>query len=159
MTTASQAIQKVRYTHDAMIDLILLKPGISQGELAREFGYTETWVSIIMNSDAFKVALAARRKEVADPILVATLEERLRGLVDISTRVVSDHLTMRPDPKIALKALEVGAKALGFGAREDKPTGPAYVVVVPPREPTTQAWMNRYNPLPPIDVTPEPVGG
>jgi hypothetical protein len=42
-----QEIQKVRYTHDAMIDLIIADPSIHQNHLAKIFGYTASFVSII----------------------------------------------------------------------------------------------------------------
>ncbi len=32
---------KLRYTHEAVIDMILAEPGVSQGKLAATFGYTQ----------------------------------------------------------------------------------------------------------------------
>lgn len=120
--------QKVRYSHDAMIDMIIAHPGISQNQLAIQFGYTAAWVSTIMSSDAFKARLLNRREEIVDPALTMTLEEKFRGLTDRSLEVLAHKLSQPmqniPD-NLALRAAELGAKALGLG-------GNAPPVVAPP---------------------------
>ena len=60
---------KIRYSHDGMIDMIVAEPWISQNELALRFGYTASWVSTIMTSDAFKAKLELRKDEIVDPVL------------------------------------------------------------------------------------------
>lgn len=110
-------VEKLNYTHDAMIDVIVAKPNILQKELAAMFGYREAWVSRIIGSDAFQAALAKRREEVADPFLVATLEERFNGLAMQSIDVIMDKLELTKNADLATKALDISAKALGFGAR------------------------------------------
>lgn len=109
-------IVKLRYSHEAMIDLIIASPAISQNELAMRFGYTPAWISNIFASDAFRAKLAERRKEVIDPTLVATIEERFRGLAYQSLEVLKRKLD-EPAVKaeVALRAAELGAKALGLG--------------------------------------------
>ena len=110
--------QKVRYSHDAMIDMIIAHPGISQNQLAVQFGYTAAWVSTIMTSDAFKARLLNRREEIVDPALVMTLEEKFRGITEQSLAVLAQKLAAPvqniPD-NLALRAAELGAKALGIG--------------------------------------------
>ena len=39
--SAAGAIQRVSYTHDALIDMIIANPEVSQGELSKAFGYTQ----------------------------------------------------------------------------------------------------------------------
>jgi len=111
-------IGKIRYTHDAMIDLIIASPGISQNMLASRFGYTASWVSTIMASDAFRERLAERRAEIVDPALVMEVEERFRAVLTRSLEVLQDKLASPsanvPD-QLALRAAELGAKALAVG--------------------------------------------
>lgn len=118
------AIQKVRYTHDAMIDMIIMEPAISQNELARRFGYTAGWVSLVMSSDAFKERLEARKGELIDPTIRASLDERFRAVISRSLEILSEKLSapasVVPD-NLALQAAALGAKALGLGAREAPP--------------------------------------
>jgi hypothetical protein len=109
---------KIRYTHDAMIDMIIANPGISQNALASQFGYTPAWVSTVMCSDAFRARLQNRREELVDPALLLTIDEKFKGLVNRSLEVLAEKLsqptTMVPD-NLALRAAELGAKALGIG--------------------------------------------
>ena len=113
------AIAKVRYSHDAMIDMIIANPWISQGELAIKFGYTPGWVSQVLASDAFQHRLAERKAEIVDPAIKASFEERLRGLAFRSAQILQEKLDKPasgiPD-NLAIKTLELAAKALGYGA-------------------------------------------
>ena len=49
--------------------------------MAKAFGFTPAWVSIVVNSDAFQTRLAARKDELVDPTLRLTLNERFNALV------------------------------------------------------------------------------
>ncbi len=122
-----KAIQKVRYSHDGMIDLIVQDPSISQNKLAEVFGYTPAWVSLVMSSDAFKERLAARKEELIDPAIRASLDERFRAVVTRSLEVLQEKLaapaSVVPDA-LALRAAELGAKALGLGGNAP-PQAPA----------------------------------
>lgn len=112
------AIQTVRYTHDGMIDMMLAEPELSQRALAARFGYTESWISTIINSDAFQARLAARRAEIVDPTLQLTLEDKWRGLTARSVEVLMKKLDRPVDAipdNLVLKAAELGAKVLPPG--------------------------------------------
>lgn len=125
-SSAAGAIQRVNYSHDAMIDVIIALPGCTQNTIAEHFGYSVGWVSRIMCSDAFQARLQARREEIINPGLVTTFEERLKGLAQQSLDILVDKLD-EVDPEtgkraensgVALKCLELSAKALGYGARQ-----------------------------------------
>ena len=108
-------IQTVRYTHDALIDMIVARPDISQGALADMFGYTQSWVSTIMASDAFKERLAARREELIDPILLTTAKDRLEALTIRSLEVLQEKLAAPValvSDDLALRAAALGAKGV-----------------------------------------------
>lgn len=109
---------RVRYTHEAMVDLILENPWISQNALAAYFGYSPGWISTIITSDAFQAQLAARREELVDPELRLSLQERFQALTAQSLRVLQEKLSRPSDQvpdNLALRAAELGAKALGIG--------------------------------------------
>lgn len=117
-TLPSQPIAKLRYSHDAMIDMIVADPHVSQNQLAAAFGYSPSWVSTVMATDMFKAALAKRRDEIVDPVVKATLEERFRAMVTRSLEVLQEKLsqpTVAVPDNLALRAAELGAKALGLG--------------------------------------------
>ena len=119
-----RGIAKVRYSHDGMIDMIVQNPWISQNDLAHQFGYTAAWVSTIMQSDAFQARMAARREEIVDPMLKVTLEERFKAMVTRSLEVLQQKLSAPaacvPDD-LVLKAVGLGAKALGLGGNAPPP--------------------------------------
>lgn len=140
--SGKNSIQRVHYTHDAMIDLLLMRPGISQGEIAKYFGYTEAWVSRVMGSDAFQARLAERKTELVDPVIIASIDEKLKGLVHQSLDILADKLSATKNPDMALKSLELGTKALGFGARPQNIGQQTnnYVVALPPKATNEQDW-------------------
>lgn len=145
--SAANAIARVRYSHDAMIDMIVANPSVSQGELAAAFGYTQAWVSRVMNSDAFQARLAERKGDIVDPVLVASVEEKLRTLASKSLDVVLDKLETTKSADMGLKALEISTKALGYGARQSNLTVQQnFVVALPDKAPSEAAWAGRYGP-------------
>lgn len=122
------AIQKIAYNHQAMIDMILANPAISQNALADHFGLTPSWVSQVMVSDAFQAELAKRREEIIDPTLRATVEQNFKALVSRSLDILQQKLNKPaaeiPD-QLALRALEIGSRAAGYGVRDSQPVVPS----------------------------------
>lgn len=145
--SAAGAIQRVKYTHDALIDVILANPAVSQGELAKHFGYTQGWLSRVMNSDAFQARLALRKTEVVDPVLTLSIDEKLRALASQSLDVVMDKLAVSQNPDTALKALEITSKALGYGARQQNlNVQQNFVVALPPKAASASEWAATHGP-------------
>lgn len=139
-----QAIAKIRYSHDSMIDQIIANPWVSQGELAKIYGYTEGWVSQVISSDAFQGRLAERKNQIIDPTLRMTVEEGFKAMAKSSLRILLDRLN-QPDNKVsdetALKAAEIAAKALGMGAKGVGVTvNNSFVVAVPQKAASSEDW-------------------
>jgi hypothetical protein len=111
-------LTKIRYTHDAMIDLLVANPGISQNALAAHFGYTPPWISTIMATDLFQERLHQRREELVNPAVAASINERFKAVVFRSLEVLTEKLSAPvsqiPD-NLALRAVELGAKGLAVG--------------------------------------------
>ena len=121
---ANRGVAKVRYTHDAMIDMIIADPCVTQNELAARFGYTAGWVSQIIASDAFQARLAERNGELVDPTIRATVEERFKGIVMRSLEILREKLdrpTHQIPDNLALRSIELSSRALGYGARDSQP--------------------------------------
>jgi hypothetical protein len=139
-------IQKTNYTHDAMIDVIIANPAINQSDLAKHFGYTPGWISRIIRSDSFREALAARKDEIVDPAVLQSVEKRFEALVIQSLEVLQDKLAANPTPDLALKAADLGARALGYGA---KPAGGGvqinqqFLVHTPTKAPDAATWLEQ----------------
>jgi hypothetical protein len=135
--------RKLNYTHEDCIDAILANPAVTQNELAARYGYTPSWISLIINSDAFQAALAKRRDEVISPELRATVEERFRALITESQKVLHEKL-LQPNcpPALALGVLGTASKALGYGARDASVNinQNTFVVALPPAAATSEDW-------------------
>src|SRR5208282_2934439 len=84
------------------------------------YGYTASWVSQVMSSDAFQAKLAERAAEIEDPTIRATVEEGLKGLIARSVEIIKEKLkgepTSIPD-NLAIRTLELSTRALGMGAK------------------------------------------
>ena len=144
-------LQKVRYTHEALIDVIIANPAISQRDLAKHFGFTEGWMSIIINSDAFQTRLAERKGALVDPKILASIEDRLEALGKRSL----DKLLERVDNGTPISNGDlVRMAALGSGDRNKRPEKAAvennlYVVNLPPPAPNADAWLATASRKPP----------
>lgn len=112
---------KVNYTHDGMINLLIANRGISQNQIAAHFGYSASWVSQIMCSDAFQAKLAERAAEIEDPTLRATVKEGLEGILARSMALLKKKLDdENPPDQLVLRSVELSSRALGYGAREQQ---------------------------------------
>src|SRR3990172_12862929 len=57
----SAQIDRVSYTHEAVVDWLLTNPEKALKECAEHFGYTQPWLSTVIHSDAFQVYYSQRR--------------------------------------------------------------------------------------------------
>lgn len=120
-------IKRLRYSHEDCIDRIIANPGIREDELAIIYGVTKSWMTIVINSDAFKVKLAERRDELIDPVLQARINEHYAALAVKSVGVLIEKMNRPVDQipdKLALEAAALGAKVMGLG-EERAPSGNA----------------------------------
>jgi hypothetical protein len=143
-------IQKVSITHDAIIDLLIVRPELNQREIAAHFGYTPTGIGIICRSDAFKARLEARKAELVDPLIKQSVEDRLVGLAHQSIDILSRKLDTSEDPKLALAALDAAQKSAGYGARSSQTLQAQFVVHLPGPAASSADWAARYQTAPRI---------
>lgn len=118
-------LKRLNYSHQDAIDFIIANPGVTQNDLAARYGYSPGWFSNVMASDAWQSAMAARRAEICDPVLVATVEERFRGVTLLSLERLHEKLSApQVSDNVVLRAVELGAKAMGVGGNAP-PQAPA----------------------------------
>lgn len=151
--SAATAVARVNYTHDAMIDLIIANPAISQNDLAKHFGYSVGWVSRVRNSDAFLARLAERKGDIVDPALTLSVEEKLRSIVDKSAEIIMEKLEKSQSADMAFKALDLAGKLAGYGARNNGPVVQNnFVVALPPKVQSESGWAAQHGPQTVIDM-------
>jgi hypothetical protein len=113
----------MRYSHAAMMDMLIAEPWLRQNDIARRFARSASWISTIMASDAWQAAWAARKEEILDPILKLTIEENTRGLYNRSLDILKEKLDKPADfvsDQLAVQVLAQTARALGYGARPEQ---------------------------------------
>lgn len=116
-------INGINYTHKDIIDYILSNPGISQNHVAAHFGYSASYLSQLMVSDAFQSEMAKRREQLVDPVVAANVKLNFEAMVLRSQEIVMEKLSLPahqiPD-QLALRALELSSRAAGYGAKDTK---------------------------------------
>lgn len=113
---ATNAIQRVSYTHEAMIDLIIAEPNVTAIELGKVFAFSPGWVSRVIASDAFQARLAERKAQLIDPALSNSLDERLRGVAIHSLDLIQEKLSSEESASFAIDALGLATAAMtGYG--------------------------------------------
>lgn len=113
-------IQRMRPSHKELIDLIIAHPFCDGLWLSAHTGYTRSWLSTLMASDLFQAELAARREQIIDPMMKATLEEQARGLFARSIEVLREKFDQPArliSDQLALQGFSATARALGYGNR------------------------------------------
>ncbi len=150
----TNGIAKVRYSHDAMIDLMIAEPSVKQNTLAEMFDRTPGWISQVINSDAFQARLAERRELLVDPVITASIKERLTAVAARSLELIVEKLNaplagQMLSEDFLLKSAKMSTEALGYGARSAGPsqtTNVAVVVQVPQKIPSATEWVTAHSP-------------
>ena len=131
------------YSHDELIDEIIRDPRATRYELARRFGRGHAWIGQVMSSNMFQARLAERRAEILDPVLVATVEERLEAVARAATDVL---LEAQLTPDQAIKALAEAVKGLGLGGAKGPAIVQNFVAVVPQKAESFEEWARDHAP-------------
>lgn len=115
--------QKMNYTYERIVDLMLTQPEKTLTQMAQILGYSNTWFSTVTQSDVFKAYYAARRAEYN-----ARLADRVSGKLGAAAEVALDSLIEGIKEKGANMTVTERAEVvdslmskLGYG-RRDAPT-------------------------------------
>lgn len=115
---------KLRYSHEDCIDFLIANPAATRRDIADRYGKSEQWVTLITNSDLFRARHAARRADLIDPELMATIRDRFAAVAARGAEVLLDKLSKPADEvsdQLALGAAGLGAKAMGLGQPQPTP--------------------------------------
>lgn len=104
---------KINYSHEAMIDLILAEPSVTNKELAEIFNYTEAWISHVRKSDSFQARVAERKAVTIDPRIRQNLEDRLAHVATSSIAKIQEKLEA-PDASAAFALDALGVAVTGL---------------------------------------------
>lgn len=115
---------------------------------ATTFGYTVPWVSRIMNSDAFQTRLAPSARNSSTRLVSSRRSRRSSTCSRQSPSMSSSTRLSRDDSAgLELRALEINAEALGYGARQRKPQRSDQLrVALPAKAADAGSWASAHNP-------------
>lgn len=124
-------IKAVRAWHEDLLEFILAHPRASGAEIAFHFNVTESWLSIVKNSDAFRELWAKRREEHFSRVS-ASLSEKVTALAEITVDALTDKIEQdKKKNELQYQTLkevgELALKSLGFGGKHS--SSPPNVVV------------------------------
>lgn len=114
----SGELQRLKYSHEAMAQMIVNNPTITANELAIAFRVSPAWISRVRNSCVFREHLAQLTKDVVHPVLLENLEQRFESLCMRSLEVLQEKMAQdssKISDELALAAVGLSAKAKGLG--------------------------------------------
>ena len=114
---SGKALEKLKDIHVLMIEEIVMNPSITHQQLADKFGYSRVWVTMVLGSDLFRTEYKKRREAIMNPLITATLQDKVKAAAGLSWDKMLERLTddTKPVPDATLiKVLEISTKAL-FG--------------------------------------------
>lgn len=144
--------------HMVIIEQLLMNPGITTTALSTATGYSRNWLHKVMSSDAFQAKLAEKQKALIDPIVMATITDRIKGLASRSLEVLEERMEGEAiSMDTALEVFQTASKALGLGAQKAAaPLVQQFVVHVPPRMASATEWASTHSGRP-AEVSSEPL--
>lgn len=116
-------LKRLSHTHLAIMDYMLANPGLPLAEVARHFGYTQSWLSTMIHTDVFQAGFRERREKwiaVHDGRLAAKLHEVAEASLDTLLGILQDE-NNRPSPAAANEITKTALSALGFTSQKVAP--------------------------------------
>ncbi len=114
-------LQRVNYTHHAIMDHMIANPTDKMSDIARKFNYTPAWLSTLVHSDVFQRELTKRRaawRNVHDARLAGQVTEVAERALKRLAEVFEDDEPV--SPKAANEIAKTALGALGFVQKQEK---------------------------------------
>lgn len=119
---AENQIAKLTPRHEEIMSFIVANPTAKRGDVARIFGVTQAWLSVVTNSDAFQAKMQERMEDFHQRAL-AGIPEKLNDLAHTAldrlidaAEIVDDTAELREMAKLALNRI-------GYGDQSARPAG------------------------------------
>lgn len=123
IAAATNTIQKLSARHIQIMEFILFNPKMKLGDVAKRFGVTQNWLSVIINSDLFKAELRTRietMRAMNDVRMATELSEVAFGGLK-KMKELLDHEDC--DPKTVKEFTGTALEALGYIGKSAMPSG------------------------------------
>lgn len=102
--------RKLNYLQEAVVDLVLQVPNVTQKELSEIFGLSTNSVSALVRSDLFMDRLAQRKQTLIDPHIMRTMNDRMHSVSMLAMAAIEKQLIEKPNAAYAMKVLAMLGK-------------------------------------------------
>lgn len=122
--TGSPAASRLRlsHRHESILIWLIQNPHRTKGECAREFGYTASTLSNIINSDLFQHVYRSRCEEMGE-IAVHTMSAKLGALGTKLVEKIEERLDAgSASERLLIDGTKTVLDALGYTSRMAKPS-------------------------------------
>ena len=119
---AETQIKSMSITPEAILDWLLLNPRESQGDCAAFFGVTESWLSVIVNSDCFQARLLERRM-TRDESFRSPSKPKCSRLSTLGLDRIGEKLKFEPTSKTFCPLPISLLGRLGYGPKQGPAVG------------------------------------
>lgn len=109
-------LKSLSHTHQAIMDFMMANPTVHLGDVAKNFGYTQAWLSQIIHSDAFQ-AMLKEKQHIAFHHTVMPIREKMTELAHMALDKTLQLLPQEVDVRTAQDIAEGMLDRLGFGAK------------------------------------------
>jgi hypothetical protein len=114
---------RLSITHDAIMDWLLANPGKGQmAKCALHFGFTRSWLSSIVWSDAFQAKLRDK-KEALFSETVVPMRDQMNGVAQRALERLGEKVEVIDDPKILTDVADKMLHRLGYAPKVDHSPG------------------------------------
>lgn len=103
----------ISHKHEALLNWLVLNPDKSLRECADHFGYTQSWVSSIIHSDIFQVALKEKQLAIAAKV-ADSIPAKLRRAADVALEKLTTKVEESEDPEFLLDATDKILHRMGY---------------------------------------------
>lgn len=110
----SAQIDKVSPKHEAILTFLIANPEMSRNEIARHFGVSPSWLSVVINSDVFQARLRERQDEFFSSAL-EPIRSKLTRLAEQSLDRLNEVVPFERDVDTLRGAAKLALEGLGFG--------------------------------------------
>lgn len=102
-----------------ILDFFLTNPLCSLKEASEALGYTQSWLSIVVNSDAYKAEFE-RRRALSDHMIANDITARMRATAQIGLARTEQLLAVEPNLEKVSEATDKLLKSLGYTPQPSK---------------------------------------
>lgn len=118
-------IKKLTVNHNAIADWLIANPGKAQQRTcAEQFDITESWLSTLVNQDAFQSLLKSKQADVFDQVIIP-LQDKIAGVAHASIEKLGKILDTTKDGRLVKDINDSALKALGYGGQK---AGPSVII-------------------------------